>query len=56
MSHPLRDLLQEAIARLGELARATDQFSPRQRHTDMALAVANVVAHGGSLVVRRGQA
>ena len=54
MSHPLRDLVQEAFAPLGVLARATDQFSPRQGQTDMALAVANVVAHGGSLVVEAG--
>ena len=54
MSHPLRDLVQEAFAPLGVLARATDQFSPRQGQTDMALAVADVVAHGGSLVVEAG--
>ncbi len=54
MSHPLRDLVQEAFAPLGVLARATDQFSPRQGQTDMALAVANVVVHGGSLVVEAG--
>jgi ATP-dependent DNA helicase DinG len=54
MSHPLRDLVQEAFAPLGVLARATEQFSPRQGQTDMALAVADVVAHGGSLVVEAG--
>ena len=54
MSHPLRDLVQEAFAPLGVLARATDHFSPRQGQTDMALAVADVVAHGGSLVVEAG--
>jgi ATP-dependent DNA helicase DinG len=54
MSHPLRDLVQEAFAPFGVLARATDQFSPRQGQTDMALAVADVVAHGGSLVVEAG--
>ncbi len=54
MSHPLRDLVLEAFAPLGVLARATDQFSPRQGQTDMALAVADVVAHGGSLVVEAG--
>ena len=54
MSHPLRDLVQEAFAPLGVLARATDQFSPRQGQTDMAMAVADVVAHGGSLVVEAG--
>jgi len=54
MTHPLRDMVQEAFAPLGVLARATDQFSPRQGQTDMALAVADVVAHGGSLVVEAG--
>ena len=54
MTHPLRDLVQEAFAPLGVLARATDHFSPRQGQTDMALAVADVVAHGGSLVVEAG--
>ena len=54
MSHPLRDLVQEAFAPLGVLARATDHFRPRQGQTDMALAVADVVAHGGSLVVEAG--
>jgi len=54
MSHPLRDLVQEAFAPLGVLARATDHFSPRQGQTDMALAVADVVAYGGSLVVEAG--
>ena len=54
MTHPLRDMVQEAFAPLGVLARATDHFSPRQGQTDMALAVADVVAHGGSLVVEAG--
>ena len=54
MNHPLRDLVQEAFAPLGVLARATDQFSPRQGQTDMALAVADVVSQGGSLVVEAG--
>jgi ATP-dependent DNA helicase DinG len=54
MTHPLRDLVQEAFAPLGVLERATDNFSPRQGQTDMALAVADVVAHGGSLVVEAG--
>jgi len=54
MSHPLRDLVQEAFAPLGVLARATDHFTPRAGQTDMALAVADVVAQGGSLVVEAG--
>jgi ATP-dependent DNA helicase DinG len=54
MTHPLRDLVAEAFAPFGVLARATDHFSPRQGQTDMALAVADVVAHGGSLVVEAG--
>jgi len=54
MDNPLRDMVQEAFAPLGVLARATDQFQPRTGQTDMALAVADVVAHGGSLVVEAG--
>ncbi len=54
MDNPLRDMVQEAFAPLGVLARATDQFQPRSGQTDMALAVADVVAHGGSLVVEAG--
>jgi ATP-dependent DNA helicase DinG len=54
MSTPLRDWVQEAFAPLGVLARATEQFTPRQGQTDMAVAVADVVAHGGSLVVEAG--
>jgi ATP-dependent DNA helicase DinG len=54
MSHPLRDMVQEAFAPLGVLDRATDQFTPRDGQTEMALAVADVVAHGGSLVVEAG--
>lgn len=54
MRHPLRDAVQEAFAPLGVLARATDHFTPRQGQTDMALAVADVVAQGGSLVVEAG--
>ncbi|WP_408594659.1 ATP-dependent DNA helicase [Limnohabitans sp.] len=54
MDNPLRDMVQEAFAPLGVLARATDQFQPRPGQTDMALAVADVVAHGGSLVVEAG--
>jgi len=54
MTHSLHDLVQEAFAPLGVLARATDHFSPRQGQTDMALAVADVVSHGGSLVVEAG--
>jgi len=54
MNHPLRDMVQEAFAPLGVLDRATDQFTPRDGQTEMALAVADVVAHGGSLVVEAG--
>jgi ATP-dependent DNA helicase DinG len=54
MTHPLRDLVQEAFAPLGVLARATEHFSPRQGQTDMALAVADVLTDGGSLVVEAG--
>ncbi len=54
MSHPLRDLVQEAFAPLGVLERATEHFQPREGQTDMALAVAEAVAQGGSLVVEAG--
>ena len=54
MDNPLRDMVQEAFAPLGVLARATEQFQPRAGQTEMALAVADVVAHGGSLVVEAG--
>ncbi len=54
MTHPLHDLVQEAFAPLGVLARATHRFSPRQGQTEMALAVADAVVHGGSLVVEAG--
>lgn len=54
MTHPLYDLVQEAFAPLGALARATEHFTPRQGQTEMALAVADAIAHGGSLVVEAG--
>jgi ATP-dependent DNA helicase DinG len=54
MSHPLRAMVQEAFAPLGVLARATEQFQPRDGQTEMALAVADVVSFGGSLVVEAG--
>lgn len=50
----LRDLVQAVFAPMGLLERATEQFQPRQGQTDMALAVADVVTHGGSLVVEAG--
>ena len=50
----LRDLVQEAFAPMGLLERATEHFQPRAGQTDMALAVADVVSHGGSLVVEAG--
>lgn len=54
MSSELRVWVQEAFAPEGLLARATDQFTPRAGQTEMALAVADVVTHGGSLVVEAG--
>jgi ATP-dependent DNA helicase DinG len=50
----LRDVVQEAFAPMGLLERATEHFQPRQGQTDMALAVADVVSNGGSLVVEAG--
>ncbi len=38
----------------GALARANPQFRPRAAQTEMALAVADTIAHGGALVVEAG--
>ncbi|WP_395688445.1 ATP-dependent DNA helicase [Caenimonas koreensis] len=47
---PVRD----AFAPGGALSRAADQFMPRAGQTEMALAVARTIAHGGALVVEAG--
>ena len=50
----LRNRVQEAFLEGGILSQATQQFQPRTGQTDMALAVANVISDGGSLVVEAG--
>ncbi len=50
----LRSRVQEAFLEGGILSQATQQFQPRTGQTDMALAVADVISEGGSLVVEAG--
>ena len=50
----LRSRVQEAFLDGGILSQATQQFQPRTGQTDMALAVADVISEGGSLVVEAG--
>jgi len=50
----LRHRVQEAFLEGGILSQATHQFQPRAGQTDMALAVADVINEGGSLVVEAG--
>ena len=50
----LRNRVQEAFLEGGVLSQATQQFQPRTGQTDMALAVADVISEGGSLVVEAG--
>jgi ATP-dependent DNA helicase DinG len=50
----LQHLVREAFAPEGVLARAADQFQPREGQTEMALAVARVIEEGGVLVVEAG--
>ena len=54
MSVGLVDLTREAFAALGPLARAADDFLPREGQTQMAMAVARTVEEGGVLVVEAG--
>jgi ATP-dependent DNA helicase DinG len=59
MSHPaspsgLSAAVQEAFRADGVLSRADAGFRPRSGQTEMALAVAHTVEHGGSLVVEAG--
>lgn len=53
-SQLLRNRVQEAFLEDGILSQATQQFQPRTGQTDMALAVADVISEGGSLVVEAG--
>mgnify|MGYP003346126021 FL=1 len=50
----LREQVQEAFEEGGILSQATQQFQPRTGQTAMALAVADVIDQGGSLVVEAG--
>ena len=50
----LRDAVQEAFRGDGVLSRADPTFRPRSGQTEMALAVADTLEHGGSLVVEAG--
>ncbi len=66
MSHPagpphngsapsaLQEPVRAAFAPHGALSRAAEQFHPRSGQTDMALAVARTIEHGGALVVEAG--
>ncbi|MCE2676525.1 MAG: ATP-dependent DNA helicase [Burkholderiaceae bacterium] len=54
MTERLSDVVREMFTPQGPLARATAYFQPRQGQTDMALAVAETLEKGGSLVVEAG--
>ncbi len=54
MTERLSDVVREMFTPHGPLARATAFFQPRQGQTDMALAVAETLEKGGSLVVEAG--
>jgi ATP-dependent DNA helicase DinG len=50
----LDDPVREAFSPSGALSRAAEQFRPRTGQTEMALAVARIIATGGALVVEAG--
>lgn len=50
----LEEAVQDAFTTGGALSRAAEHFSPRAGQTDMALAVARTIEHGGVLVVEAG--
>jgi len=54
LTERLSDVVREMFTPQGPLARATSYFQPRQGQTDMALAVAETLEKGGSLVVEAG--
>jgi len=54
LTERLSDVVREMFTPHGPLARATAFFQPRQGQTDMALAVADTLEKGGSLVVEAG--
>lgn len=51
---PLQVAVQAAFAPAGVLSRAAEHFRPRAGQTEMALAVAATIQHGGTLVVEAG--
>jgi len=54
LTDALSDHVREVFTPDGPLARATPFFQPRAGQTEMALAVAHTMQHGGSLVVEAG--
>src|SRR3989338_7871251 len=50
----LVEMVQEGFAPGGVLARADTHFQPREGQTQMAMAVAQTIEHGGALVVEAG--
>jgi len=50
----LEELAREAFVPGGVLSRAAEAFLPRDGQTEMAVAVARTIAHGGALVVEAG--
>ena len=54
MTDALADSVREVFTPDGPLARATAFFQPRDGQTEMALAVAQTIQNGGSLVVEAG--
>jgi ATP-dependent DNA helicase DinG len=50
----LHDLVADAVSADGVLAHLVEDFRPRPGQTEMALAVADTMAHGGVLVVEAG--
>ena len=51
---PLAEAVRRAFAPDGALSRAADAFRPRSAQTEMAMAVAQTIEHGGALVVEAG--
>ncbi len=54
MESQLQALVGEAFSPHGALARAADRYMARDGQTQMALAVARTIEHGGALVVEAG--
>ena len=54
LTNPLSDAVKEVFGSLGPLARSSPHFKPRAGQTDMAMAVADTLVVGGSLVVEAG--